>query len=158
MRYLIRQKFFSFADKYYINDAGGNPRFMVKGKFISIGKKFWICTTAGEEIYYIKQRLFRLFPTFTIYQNEQAVGTYKGKFALFVKRAKVTSEFGDFKVKGNVFAWDFNFYAGENEVMTISKKILKVADTYTVDIAQGLNDPFMLALAVIVDAVYQRKR
>ncbi|MFA5449884.1 MAG: hypothetical protein WC292_05550, partial [Clostridia bacterium] len=72
--------------------------------------------------------------------------------------AKVTSAFGDFKVKGNVFAWDFNFFRDNVAAMTISKKILRIADSYAVDVAQGENDAFMLALAVIVDAVYQRKR
>lgn len=158
MRYLLRQRFFAFADSYNIEDANGRPRFMVKGKFFTIGKKFWICQLNGQEIFYIKQRLFRFFPTFSIYQGDNEIGKFKGKFALFVKRAKITSQYGDFKVKGNVFAWDFNVENDGNAVMSISKKILRIADSYTVDIAEGVPDAFMLAVAVMIDATYQRKR
>lgn len=157
MRFLVRQKYFTVRDKFYIEDANGAPRYMVKGKLISFSKKFSVCAPNEREIYFIKQRLFRLFPTFDILSNGQEVARYRGKLSFFTKRAKLTSPFGDYKIAGSPWAWDFQVKANGAPVMSISKKILRIADTYTVDI-NNADEPLMLSVAIIIDAIYHKKR
>lgn len=159
MRLLINQKYFAVRDRFTINYDNGQPAFAVEGKLISIGKKFKLEDMSGREIFYIKQRLFRLLPRFDIMRNDNIVGIFKSRFSLFVKRAKVTSEvFGDIKIKGNVLGWTFRFYdANGNQIAETSKKILKIRDTYTVDIFDDRYAEAIVALVVIIDSLYHRK-
>lgn len=156
-RYLVRQKFFKLTDHYDIKDDRGRIRFIVRGKFFTVGKKLWLDGPNGQELLFIKQRLFRMFARFDLYQGENYVGKIKRRFSIFTKKLSIESGFGNFKVKGNVFAWDFNITddAG-NLVANISKSILKIADTYTVDAYS--NDLLVMAVAVTLDSIFHPKR
>ena len=155
MRYIIKQKVFTVADQFTINDANGQARFMVKSKFATIGKKFWVYNMQGQELFYLKQRLFKVFPTFEIYRGEEYIGEYKGKFAMFRKKAKITSAYGDYDMKGTVVGWTFNIFKDDIEVARISKQV-RLADSYTIDVADSENQPFLLSMAIIIDAIYHR--
>lgn len=159
MRLLINQKYFALKDRFTVTYDNGQPAYAVEGKFISIGKKFYIDNPSGQEIFYIKQRLFRLLARFDIIQNDNTVGIFKVKFSLFVKRLKLISEtFGNIKVKGNVLGWTFRFYdENDNQIAETSKKVLKIADTYTVDIFDNRYADIIAALSIIIDTLYHRK-
>lgn len=156
-RYILQQKFFTIKDRYDVTDERGQVRFSIRGKFFSIGKKFWLSDPYGRDIYFVKQRLFRLLARYDVIQGDNTVGKIKKRLSLFSKRLKVTSDYGTYKVKGNIFAWDFKITdeAG-NLVGNVSKSILRIADKYTVDIYN--NDPFILAVAVSLDSIYHPKR
>lgn len=156
-RYILQQKFFTIKDRYEITDDRGQARYSVRGKFFTIGKKFWISDPRGRDIFFVKQRLFRLLARYDILQGDNRVGKIKKRVSLFTKRLKVTSDYGTYKVKGNIFAWDFKILdeAG-NLVGNISKSILRIADKYTVDAYN--NDPFILAIAVALDSIFHPKR
>jgi len=156
-RYILQQKFFTIKDRYEITDDRNQVRFLMRGKFFTIGKKFWLSDARGNDLYFVKQRLFRLLARYDVKQGDNTVGKIKKRLSLFTKRLKVTSDYGNYKVKGNVFAWDFKITdeAG-NLVGNISKSILRIADRYTVDIYN--NDAFILAVAVALDSIYHPKR
>ncbi|MDD3947381.1 MAG: LURP-one-related family protein [Clostridia bacterium] len=152
-RYLLQQKFFRIVDHFDVKDDRGRVRFVIKSKFFTIGKKFWINSPDGQEILYVKQRLFRLLPRFDLYQGDNYIGKIKRKLSLFVKRVKATGDFGEYTVKGNVFAWDFKVLdEGGNLVGNISKSVFRIADTYTVD--AYTNDPVIMAIAVVMDGIF----
>jgi len=76
MRYLIRQKFFSF-DSFSIKDESGRDVFTVKRQFLSLGQKLRIFDLAGNELCYIEQRLFKLMPEYDIYIAGEYVANVK---------------------------------------------------------------------------------
>lgn len=155
-RYLLRQRFFTIVDHYDIKDDHGRVRFVIKSKFFTIGKKFWINSPDGQEQLYIKQRLLHPFGRFDIYQGDNYLGKIVRKFSFFVKKLKASGDFGEYKIKGNVFAWDFKITDQEGNVVgNISKSILRIADTYTVD-AFG-NDPLIIAISVVMDHIFHPK-
>ena len=55
MRFIVRQKIFSFGDNFTIKDEYGREHFIVKGKVFSFGDKLRIYDMAGHELYYIEQ-------------------------------------------------------------------------------------------------------
>jgi uncharacterized protein YxjI len=142
-----------------ITHENGQPAYAVEGKFLSIGKKFQLEEPNGREIFFIKQRLFRLLPRMDILQNDHEVAVFKSRFSIFTKRAKIESEvFGDIKVKGNAFAWTFRFFdANDNQIGEMSKKVLKIRDTYTVDIFDDRYADLIATAAIIIDSLYHRK-
>lgn len=159
MRLLINQKYFALRDRFMITYENGQPAYAVEGKLFSIGKKFQLEEPNGREIFFIKQRLFRLLARMDIMQNGQEVAVFKSKLTLFTKKAKISSDvFGDITVKGNVFAWTFRFYdANGNQIGEMSKKILKIRDSYAVDIFDDRYADIIVAAAIIIDSLYHRK-
>jgi uncharacterized protein YxjI len=159
MRLLVNQKYFALRDRFMITHENGQPAYAVEGKLLSIGKKFRLEEPCGREIFFIKQRLLHLFPHLEIIQNDDVVAVFKGKFSFFSKRAKIVSKtFGNISIKGNVLAWTFRFFdASGNQIGEMSKKILKIRDTYTVDIFDNRYADILAAAAIIIDAIYHRK-
>ncbi|MCL2631143.1 MAG: LURP-one-related family protein [Firmicutes bacterium] len=159
MIYKVKQKIFSVRDGYHVFDQYDNRAFHIMGKFFSIGKKFRFLDMSGSELFFIKQKLFRLFPTYEIWQGGQRVALFKGKFRMFGKKAVIKSEqYGDFKLWGSVMGWNFRITNNGAHAMEISKKLFRLSDTYAIDIADGLYDPFMLAVATVVDCAYHGHR
>ena len=61
----IKQKVFSFGDKYNIYNENGQAVFSVQGEVFTFGAKIHMYDTTGNEVYYIEQKLFRFLPSIT---------------------------------------------------------------------------------------------
>src|SRR4051812_18564584 len=84
MRYLLKQKFFSFGDDYIITDESGRERFFVDGRAFSLGDKLSFKDMAGDEHAFIKQKLLAWGPTYEIwYGNDLAAVVKKQLFTFF---------------------------------------------------------------------------
>lgn len=156
MRFLMKQKYFSMRDRYTITDESGRGWYQVEGKFFSIGKKLHMYDMSGREIFYIKQRLFRWFPTFDFMAGDQRVARVRGKFSIFTKRLALMTDQGDYKIRGSVLSWDFDISRDDKHAAHISKHVLKIADTYTLDVAPGESNELMVATALVMDTIYHR--
>lgn len=160
MRFIVRQKFFSIRDGFYIKDEAGRDMYHVQGKLFSLGKKLYLRDLAGNELF-IKQRLFRLRARYDFLINDEVVAVVKRRwFPLFLKRYKVESDvFGDLKIKGNIMAWSFSIDTKDgHSLATVSKKILHINDTYAVDIFDKRFEMLGLGIAVMLDAVHHKGR
>ena len=90
MRYLMRQKLFSFGDDFTIRDDKGNDAFFVDGKVLSIRNKLSFQDMSGNELAFIKQKLLSLSASYEIYRRGDLYATVKKELftepeALFVK-------------------------------------------------------------------------
>ena len=163
MRLVVNQKYWSVADKFNIADEAGRPWFQVEGQIFSIGKKLWLKDMEGNEIFFLKQKVFSFVNKWEIQRGGQIIGTFTSKFfhMPFVRTYKLEGEFGKFKIKGSSFGYNFRIFDmnnGDTQVGTISKKILKIADTYVIDIVDEITDPAIAVTgALIVDALHHKK-
>lgn len=104
-----------------------------------------------KQVCYIEQKLLSLMPKYNISVDNKQVMTVKQKFRIIGKKFKITSELGEYQVEGNIIAKDFRILKGTTVCASISKKLLSVADTYTVEISDGEDPVLMLAVAIIID-------
>lgn len=153
MRFIVRQKIFSFGDNFTIKDQYGKDHFTVKGKVFAIGDKLRIYDMAGRELYYIEQKLFRLLPEYIIYQGGQPVAKVKKEFTFFRPKFNITSTLGNFTIEGNFLGMDFSIRKNGRHVAQVSKRWFSFADTYGVDIVEGEDYGFLLALVIVIDQV-----
>lgn len=72
MRYLMRQRLFSFGDDFYVKDASGQDVFFVDGKALSFGDQLSFQDLAGNELAYIHERVLSWGPTYEIYTHALA--------------------------------------------------------------------------------------
>jgi uncharacterized protein YxjI len=163
MRYVMKQKLWSFGADFTIKDANGDDRFFVDGKALAIREQLSFQDMAGNELAYIKQRLLSWGPTFEISHGGRLVAVVKQKhWTLF--RNRFTVDVGDdgaspndLEVEGNFWDHEYTFQRGGQAVATVSKRYFSWTDTYGVDIAQGEDDVLILACTVVVDMATQKK-
>ncbi len=159
MRFLIQQKFFTLKDRFFIKDERGYDCYEIADKLVTVGNKFWVNTVDGNNLYFMRQKLFHLMPHYEIYQGEEVVAKVRARFRPFRAKVEVQSDrFGDILITGNVMNWDFEIKRGDEMLGVINKHILKVRDTYTLEIMARIDPAFMIALAILVDAMYQRRK
>lgn len=152
-RFIIRQKILALRDGFTIKDEAEIDQYRVKSKLLSFGKKLWIYDMFDNELCTIEQRVFKLLPEYHISIAENEVMTIKKVFTLFNKRFDITGSAGDYTVEGDIIAKDFQIIKNGCTAATISKKLLAMSDTYSVDISENENPVLMLAVAVVMDLV-----
>jgi len=153
MRFIIKQKFFSFGDSFIINDEMGNPYFQVKGKVFSFGDKLRIYDMQGNEIVYIEQKLFKLLPEYTIYYKGMPAAKVKKEFTFFRPKFNIESFIGSYTIEGDFWGMDFNVLKNGRIVAQVSKRWFSFRDTYGVDISDDEDYAFILALVIVIDQV-----
>lgn len=153
MRYLVRQKLFSFADRFNITDEMGVSRYEVEGKFLSIGKKLNIYGMDGTHLIYIEQEIFKFLPEYFLYKDGEVVARVKKEFAFLIPRVNIEGIYGDFKIDGSVMRYNFTIKKDGETVARITKEFLNFSDTYMVHIL-GEDEDFLLALVIVIDQIF----
>ena len=153
MRFLIRQKMLSLKDGFTIKDESEIDQYRVKSKILSVGKKLWLLDMNENELCFIEQKLMTFMPEYHISVGGTEVMSIKQKIAFLSKKFIITGESGSYTVEGDIIAKDFCILKDGSTVMTISRKLLALADTYTVDIDDSENPVLMLAVAIVMDLV-----
>jgi uncharacterized protein YxjI len=78
MVFYVKQKVFSFRDRFTVKDQMGNDVYYVEGELMSLGKKLHIYGMNGREEAFISQRLASFKKRFEVYiQSRLAVTIVK---------------------------------------------------------------------------------
>src|SRR4051812_32009220 len=162
MRYVMRQKLWSFGDDFTIKDESGNDHFYVDGKAIALRDTLSFQDMQGRELAVIRKRLLAWGPTFDMDAGGHTVAVVKKKlFTLFKYRFTVdetaTPQAVDLEVEGDFFDREYRFTRDGRTVAEVSKRWFTFRDTYGVDVAHGENDVLILACTVVIDLATERK-
>jgi uncharacterized protein YxjI len=153
MRYLMKQKLFSFGDDFVIRDENGNDVFFVDGKVFSLRKQLSFQDMKGNELAFIRQKLLSLGTTYEISRGDRPYATvHKELFTFFKCSFTVDVEGpGDLEAKGNLTDHEYEFVRGGAVVAVVSKRWFSFSDTYGVDVAEGEDPILILASTVVID-------
>ena len=113
MNLCMKQKVFSWGDRFTVWDENGNDRYYVRGEVFSLGKKLHLTDTAGAEVAFIQQKAFSFKPRFYVYMNGALQAEIVKDFTFFTQRYRV--EGMDWEVNGNFGAHDYEICISENE-------------------------------------------
>jgi len=160
MRYLMKQKVFSWGDNFVIKDADGKDCFVVDGKAFSFGAQLSFRDLAGHELVYIKQQWLSWQPTYEIYKDAQVRAVIKKElFTLFKCRFTVDVPGpDDLQAQGDFIDLEYEISRGERKVASVSKQWFSWSDTYGVDIADGEDNVLILASTVVIDMACHAER
>lgn len=153
MRYMMKQRLFSWGDDFYIKDESGQDRFYVDGRVFSLGNQLSFQDLAGQELCFIKQVILSWSPNYEIYKSGQLWATVKKElFTFFNCRFEVDGG-GQNHVEaaGDFLDHQYTFTRGSQPVAHVSKQWFALSDTYGVDTAQGEDDVLILASTVVID-------
>lgn len=77
MRYVMKQKLFSWGDDFSIKDEMGQDVFFVNGRAFSFGDKLSFQDLRGNELLFICQKVFSFGPTYEMYRGDRIVAVEK---------------------------------------------------------------------------------
>ncbi|MBQ9531422.1 MAG: LURP-one-related family protein [Eubacterium sp.] len=151
MQLYMKQKVFSWKDKFSILNSYGEDKYYVEGKVISVGKKLRIYDTAGNELAFVSQKVVSLMPKFVVEMNGQEVATIKKKFTLL--KPKYLIEGPGWEVQGNFTSHDYEIVDKGTVVVSIHKKWMSFGDAFELDIPDENNEILAVAVVLAIDAV-----
>lgn len=155
MRYLLKQKFWSFGDDFTIKDEAGNDIFFVDGKALTIGDKLSFQDMSGNELAFIRQKLLSWGPTYEITRGGKLAAVVKKHlFTLF--RCKFTVDVpgpDDLEAQGSFMDMEYVLTRGGRRVAEVSKRWFSWNDTYGVEVNHTEDPVLILASVVVIDMV-----
>jgi len=155
----IKQKVFSFGDKYNIYNEEGQPVFTVEGEVFTFGARIHMYDATGNEIYFIQQKLFRFLPEYHIFCGNKLVAVLNKEFSFFTPRLSIQSEFGDYTFEGNLFGMDFSILRDGILVGELHKAWLSWGDSYELIINNENDVPLFCAFTIAIDhCIHNDKR
>ncbi len=151
MRLIIKQKVFSWTDRFRVWDEGDHDCYYVEGEFFSFGKKLHITDPAGQEVALVQQKVLSFLPRFSVWVNGVQVAEIVKEFTLF--RSRYTIDGLGWDVEGDFFAHDYSISREGHEVAAIHKEWLTWGDCYVLDIADPGDAVTALAVVLAIDCV-----
>ena len=151
MKLYIRQKVFSWGDRFTVKDAAGRDRYVVQGEVFSLGKKLHVYDANGTEAALIQQKLFSFLPRFFVYIGGRQAAEIVKEFSLLFPRYRVDGP--GWSVDGQFLAHEYEIRQGSRTVATISKQWMTWGDSYELDIVNPADEVMALAVVLAIDAV-----
>lgn len=155
MKYVMRQKFWSWADSYTIQDENGETAFQVVGKTFSWGHQLSLQDPAGNELIYIRQKLLSWGPTYFLERDGKVYAEVR-KHLFTLWRCRFTVDVpgpDDPEAVGDFLDREYEFTRNGQVIATASKRWFSWTDTYGVEIAPGEDVPLLLAATIVIDLV-----
>jgi uncharacterized protein YxjI len=153
MRYLMKQRLFSFTDDYDITDDEGKSAYYVDGKLLSLGKNLSFQDTEQNELAHIQQKLLNWGPTYEITHNGELVAVVKKELFTFFHCVFHVDEPGhdSLTAEGEFTDHEYVFTRAGRRVASVSKQWFTFADTYGVEVDEGEDPVLILACTVVID-------
>ena len=152
MKLYIKQKVFSFRDRFTVKDESGRDVFAIKGEILSLGKVLHIQDMQENVLLTIRQKLFTFLPRFEIERNGMTIATIAKQFSFF--KPSYVIEGTPFSVEGDFFDHDYEIKRDGVNVAHIYKEWFTWGDSFVVNIYNNNVDALLLlAVSIVIDCV-----
>lgn len=156
MKRYIKQKVFSWNDRFRIYDACENDLYYVEGEILSLGKKLHLYRKSGEELAFIHQKLLTFLPRYFISRNGVDVAEVVRELTFF--RPRYTVKGPGWTVSGDIFEHEYEISSGRRPIASVSKRWFSWGDTYEIDIDDQADEVMVLAIVLVIDAVIEQNQ
>jgi uncharacterized protein YxjI len=149
----MREKLVSIGDDFWIEDADGERVFKVDGKAMRVRDTLVVKSPSGEELFTVRERKLSIRDKMTVERHGDTVATVKKALVSPLRqRFKVELEDGgELEAHGNIVDHEYEIERDGHKVAEVSKRWLRVRDTYGIEIAASENHALVLALTICID-------
>ena len=151
MKLYIRQKVFSWRDRFSVMDQEGNDKYFVEGELFSMGKRLHVTDMTGTEVLTLRQKAWSFRPRYEVYQGDKHIGTVRAEFSPIKPRYAVDGL--GWKAAGSFLGLDYAITAGSRQVAAIHKAFMSWGDSYELSIAEKEDELPALAVVLAIDCV-----
>ena len=149
MKLYVKQKAFSWRDRFYVKDEKGNDRFVVEGEIFTWGKKLHVYNASGTEVAFIRQKVWSWLPRYFVEVGGCVVCEIVKEFTFF--RQSYRLEGLSWRLDGDFWAHEYSLKDKGRQIMRLSKKWFTWGDSYELDIANPQEELLCLCVALAVD-------
>ncbi|MEZ6121162.1 MAG: LURP-one-related family protein [Pirellulaceae bacterium] len=154
MKYVIKERFWSWGDDFHVYDPQGQPVFLIDGQAFSWGDKLSFQDMQGNELAFISQKMLSWMPHYEIYRNGKLFAEVVKEFTWFNKSFTLDVPGpNDYSIEGKFWLHDYEFFRAGRTVAQVSKAYWAWTDTYGIDITDGEDDVAILCAAIVIDQV-----
>ncbi|MDR0986501.1 MAG: LURP-one-related family protein [Ruminococcus sp.] len=150
MKLYMKQKVFSWRDKFSIFDEGGAERYYAEGEIFTWGHKLRLFDNTGREAAFIKQKLLTFLPRYIIEIGGEEFTLVK-EFTFFKQCFHI--ENCGWTIEGDFWAHEYSIKNGEEIILHISKHWFTWGDSYEFDIPDSNNVLLALSAALAIDCI-----
>lgn len=150
MKLYMRQKVFSWRDRFTVRDEAEQDRYSVEGEAWTLGKRLHVCDEGGAEVALVRQKVWTWMPRFIVdIGGREACQVVKRWTPI---RPRYEIEGLGWTVQGDLWAHTYTVSDGDREVMQLSKVWLSWGDSYALDIVQENDALLCLCVVLAIDA------
>jgi len=150
MKLYIKQKVFSWRDRFAVKDESQRDRWFAKGEILSLSRKLRVYDANGTEVAFIRQKLLSFLPRYYI---EIGGKEYEFVREFTLLRPKYTIRNLDWKIDGNFWEHNYSVTDSRGTVMRISKAWLSWGDFYEVDLSDDHSELLCLCVVLAIDCI-----
>jgi VCBS repeat-containing protein len=152
MRYDLSSRW-SLTEHFVITDESGTPVFDVHGN-LGLTQRLSFRDQSGQELAEIKKSLLTTKHEILVSGQHVADVRHEG---IFGEHYEIDSSIGQLTAKGSFGGWEYSISRAGQAIATISRH-LSFREKFTVDVANGENDVFVLAVVMAIDAIHQERQ
>ncbi len=156
MKLYIKQKIFSWNDKFSVYDANGEERYWVEGELFSWGKKLHVYDNLQREAAFIRQEVLTFLPKFIVSINGQDIAEIVKEFTFFKPRYRIDGL--SWEIDGDFWDHDYEIMKNGRTIVSISKEWFTWGDCYELDIESPEDEILALAVVLAIDCVIDAQR
>ncbi len=151
MKLYIKQKIFSWNDKFSVYNEVGEERYFVEGELFSWGKKLHVYDHARGEAAFIRQELFTLLPKFIVSIGGQDIAEIVKEFTFFKPKYRIDGL--GWEIDGDFWDHDYDIKKNGRTIVSLSKEWFTWGDCYELDIENPEDEIVALAVVLAIDCV-----
>ena len=153
MKLYIKQKVFTWGDKFTVKDEAGRDRYYVEGEVFTFGRKLHVYDIHGQEVAFIKQEVWSWMPRYYVFCGGQQVAEIKREFTFLFPQ--YTIEGLGWEINGSFLAHEYEITKAGRPIVSISKEWMTWGDSYELTIADPRDEIIALAVVLTIDGVTQ---
>lgn len=153
MKLYIKEKVFTWGDKFTVKDKFGKDKYIVEGEILSLGKKLHVYDMAGTEVAFIKLELLRFLPAYSVFCGDRQVAEIKKEFSFLFPRYSI--EGLGWEIEGRFMAHEYAITKNGHSIVTINKEWMTWEDSYELNIVDPADEIVALAVVLTIDCVVE---
>ena len=153
MKLYIKEKVFSWGDKFTVKDEYGNDKYFVQGEVFSWGKKLHVYDNVGREVAFIKQEIWSFLPRYYVFCGDEQIAEIKKEFTFLFPKYSIQGL--GWEIEGKFMAHDYEITKNGDSIVSISKEWMTWGDSYEVNIANTEDEIVALAVVLTIDCVME---
>ena len=156
MKLYIKQKVFSWGDKFNVADENGQSRYTIEGEIFTWGKKLHVYDSSMREVAFIRQKVLSWMPRYFIEIGGNVVASVVKDFTFF--RQSYHLEGLPWQLDGDFWAHDYVLHENGKEIMRMKKAWFTWGDSYELEISDPQDEILCLCVALAVDCAVDQSQ
>ncbi|MDR1588603.1 MAG: LURP-one-related family protein [Oscillospiraceae bacterium] len=150
MKLYIKQKVFSWRDRFAVKDEAELDRWFAQGEIFTLGRKLHVYDANGAEVAFIRQKVLSFLWRYYI---EIGGNVYEFVKEFTFLRPKYTIRNLDWVIDGNFTEHEYAVTSSRGDIMRISKAWPTWGDFYKLEITEPQNELLCLCVALAIDCI-----